>query len=217
MRALLNDFIFQLDNHVPFKFSRWGDGEWGCMFGWLGENRDGNKYMPSLREALVRVIKSEPTYYIGIQPGVMVDVGRGYVPEMRKYVLDTLFTLDLDIVIGDILHYASEFGQLGPFIDALRQRNTVIIGAEYFKDTPFDHIVTMTSNSFVMHDEIIKKAKEYDKEDPVFLIAAAMHTNIIVDDLPPSVTAIDIGSVLDPYLGRPRATYQHSMKINPLW
>ena len=55
------------------------------------------------------------------------------------------------------------------------------------------------------------------KGNPVYLVSAAMNSNVIIDQLPKDCTAIDIGSVFDPYLGRPRASYQYTMKINKLW
>lgn len=222
-----NKMIEMLRSGEPFKFSRWGDGEWGCMHGWQGKNRDGNEYLPELRAELIKIIESEPDYYIGIQPGVLVDVGRGYDPGMRKYVLDTLFRLNLNTVVGDILHYASEFGHLKKFTDALKDRDVVMVGPEYFftKETSalFNHgFKIIGTNSFTGNDSILGTIEinmENCGKNPVFLVAAAMNSNVIIDRLPDNVTAIDIGSVFDPYLGRPRATYQHNMNVTlkDLW
>ena len=216
-----NEMIQKLKDRVPFRFSRWGDGEWLCMMGRTGKNRDNNEYLPELRDELIRIINCEPDYYIGIQPGVMVDVGRGYVPEMRKYVLDTLFRTNLNNVVGDVLHYASEFGHLRRFVDALEDRTVVIIGAEYFKDTPYGHIIIPDYDSFKVNEETYKQVEAYrvsgHTDDVVYLVAAAMNSNVIIDFLPDNVTAIDIGSVFDPYLFRPRASYQHNMNFQKLW
>ena len=206
----------KLRSGQPFKFSRWGDGEWGCMYGWKGANRDGNEYLPELRQDLIDIIHSEPDYYVGLQPGVLVDVGRGYVPDLREYILHTIFKLRLNLVIGDTLHYASEFGYLHRLIDALKDREVVVIGAEYFSVLPYKHLVTKGANSYPDNDEILEKAGKYIDE-PVFLVASAMNSNVIIDRLPNNVTAIDIGSVFDPYLGKPRATYQRGMKTEWLW
>ena len=216
-----NEILTKLRDKEPFKFSRWGDGEWGCMFGWQGKNRDGNTYLPELRQELIKIINSEPDYYIGIQPGVLVDVGRGYVPEMRKYVMDTLFRMNLNTVVGDVLHYASEFGYLGEFVDALKDRNVIVIGAEYFAKIPWGtgFIKIPPNDSFSDNERVFEFIISHavDINDPVFLVAAAMNSNVIIDYIPEDVTAIDIGSVFDPYLGRPRASYQHKMKIEKLW
>ena len=208
----------KLRSGTPFKFSRWGDGEWGCMYGWKGANRDGNEYLPELRQDLIDIIHSEPDYYVGLQPGVLVDVGRGYVPDLREYILHTIFKLRLNLVIGDTLHYASEFGYLGMLIDALKDRNVFMIGAYYFNVLPYKLIATDDKNSYSNNDSLMKFIKnECLEPDPVFLVASAMNSNVIIDRLPNNVTAIDIGSVFDPYLGIPRATYQRSMKTEWLW
>lgn len=191
------------------------------MSGWKGKNRDGNHYLPELRDELIRIINSSPDYFIGIQPGVLVDVGRGYDPVMREFVMHTLFSNNLNTVNGDVLHHASEFGYLQPFWDVLQGRNVTIIGAEYFKELPFRHIVIPNADSFGVNKLIFEQANRMNvpglHESPVYLVAAAMNSNVIIDKLPKDVTAIDIGSVFDPYLGRPRATYQREKKLKPLW
>lgn len=193
-----------------FKLSRWGDGEWGCMKGWKGGNRDCNEYTPELQQELQRILVSEPKYYMGLQYGVL------YNEDLREYVFNELFTRDANWVNGDILHQASEFGYLGQFVDALKDRNVTIIGAKYFEKLPYKHIVTPETNSFNQNTVIIQNALQ-EHDNPVFLVASAMNSNVIIDQLPNGFTAIDIGSVFDPYLGKPRARYQHNMKADWLW
>jgi len=212
------EMINKLKSGEPFKFSRWGDGEWGCMAGWQGENRDGNKYLPELGESLRTILDSEPNYYMGLQYGVL------YNEQLREYVFNHLFVhYGINWVNGDVLHQASEFGYLPLFIDALRGRNVIVIGAEYFSELPYHHITTEPDNSYHDNESIFMEINSRDvtgyNTDPVYLVASAMNSNVIIDKLPDTVTAIDIGSVFDPYLGRPRASYQHKMnvKFNDLW
>ncbi len=223
-----NELLRKLKDKEPFKFSRWGDGEWLCMQGEEGKNRDGNAYLPELGKELTRILESRPDYYLGIQYGVFYNEKYVYGhshPSLREFMIDHLFRLDIDYVNGDILHQASEFRYLQEFIDILKERETIIIGADYFKEVPWaDHIEIPAKDSFLSNKEIFRRINfdemEYDRE-PVFLVAAAMNSNVIIDWMPRVVTAIDIGSVLDPYLGRPRATYQHKlfgqMKLQKLW
>lgn len=205
-----NEICEKLENGEPFKFSRWGDGEWGCMAGWTGVNRDGNEYSPDLRRELIEIFESKPDYYIGIQHGVF------YNDDLREYVIRTLFWKDTDYVDGDIIHKASEFGYLDEFVTALKDRDVTIIGATYFGELPYKHIAIQSSNSYPYNDMLFDNDIRFDPES-VFLVAAAMNSNVIIDKLPEDVTAIDIGSVFDPYLGRPRASYQHNMKADWLW
>lgn len=209
------EIIQKLKDGENFKLSRWGDGEWGCIKGWTGENRDGNTYMPVLRDELIKILDSGPDYYIGLQYGVL------YNEELRDLVFKLLFTLNVDLVNGDVLHQASEYGYLQEFVDVLFTRNIVYIGADYFYELPFvDCTIKISpSNSYYSNPEIDKQVNliEVTGFNPVYLVSAAMNSNVIIDRLPDDVTAIDIGSVFDPYLGRPRAAYQRKMKITPLW
>ena len=211
-----NEIISKLKSGEPFKFSRWGDGEWLCMIGAEGHNRDGNTYIPELGTELLTILNSQPGYYIGIQHGVF------YNERLRVHAINELFRNDtLNLVDGDILHKASEFGYLQPFIDALKSRNTVIIGTDYFSALPFRHIVTPGTNSYDYNEKIFREIDLMDETghnyNPVYLVASAMNSNVIIDKLPDNVTAIDIGSVLDPYLGINRAAYQRNTKFKPLW
>lgn len=205
-----NEICEKLENGTPFRMSRWGDGEWGCMAGWTGVNRDGNEYSPDLRRELIEIFESKPDYYIGIQHGVF------YNDDLREYVIRTLFWKDTDYVDGDIIHKASEFGYLDEFVTALKDRCVVVIGAEYFNKLPYKLVTTPGTNSYSDNYRILQDAAQYAM-NPVYLVANAMNSNVIIDKLPDSATAIDIGSVFDPYLGRPRASYQHNMKADWLW
>ena len=126
--------------------------------------------------------------------------------------------LNLNTVCGDILHYASEFGYLGKFIDILKERETIIIGADYFSEITWaEHIEIPAKDSFNDNIFLFRDLAFLKYLKSVFLVAAAMNSNVIIDWLPDDVTAIDIGSVLDPYLGRLRASYQYKMKVQKLW
>ena len=217
-----NEIIQKLKDKIPFRFSRFGDGEWLCMQGETGQNRDGNTYLPELGKALRDIIKSEPDYYMGIQYGVFYNekyVHGQQQPSLREYMIEMMFRYPkINWCMGDVLHLASEFGYLGEFVDMLKDRYVVYIGADYFKDLPFinDRVVISESNSFLDNGDFFKFLYN-TTVDPVYLVSAAMNSNIIIDQLPDNCTAIDIGSVFDPYLGRLRASYQHTMKINKLW
>jgi len=185
------------------------------MKGWIGTNRDGNEYLPELGRELRSIMFCRPEYYLGLQYGVL------YNMELRNFVFGVLFDYHLDWVNGDVLHQASEFGYLNLFIDALKGRNVWVIGADYFSSLPYKLIRTPDSNSYGQNKDTFREIEAIDVTgyniNPVYLVASAMNSNIIIDKLPDTVTAIDIGSVFDPYLGRPRARYQHNMKAEWLW
>lgn len=196
--------INHLNNHEPFKFSRWGDGEWSCMLGIEGENRDGNTYFPKLGKDLMKILVSNPKYYLGIQYGL-------FYGNLREAVITALFRINIDWQNGDVLHQASEFGYLDRFNEALFKRKVTVIGASYFKKLPFSHIEISPFDSYLCNDNLFQRINP--QKDDVYLVAAAMNSNIIIDKLPDNITAIDIGSVYDPYLGIPRAKYQRKMSL----
>jgi len=218
-----NEMCEKLRSGEPFKFSRWGDGEWGCMKGWRGKNRDGNEYLPELKEGLWRIFNRPIDYYFGLQYGVL------YNPELRNFVFKWLFNNGIDFVNGDILHQASEFGYLDRFVRAQRDRNVVFIAPEYFFiesirwGEVFKHLYgfkIFAVNSYLNNDSLLETINlniQECRENPVFWVAAAMNSNVIIDKLPDNVTAIDIGSVFDPYLGIPRARYQYKLKADWPW
>lgn len=219
-------FLEKLKKGEPFKFSRWGDGEWLCMAGEEGTNRDGNDYLPELGKALRDIIASDPDYYMGIQYGVFYNekYPRGQSgPSLRQYMIQNLFDHPLNWVMGDVFHLAAEFGYLKEFVDVLKDRYVIYVGAEYFIELPFvrDLIELPPCNSYYenenTHYVMNGYASAINVYDPVFIVSAAMNSNVIIDLLPDHCTAIDMGSVFDPWLGRPRASYQHNMKTYDLW
>ncbi len=219
--------IQKLRDKIPFRFARFGDGEWLCMQGETGENRDGNTYLPELGKELLRILNSQPDYYMGVQYGVFYNekyVHGHQLPSLRDFMIKKMFELpEINWVNGDVLHQASEYGYLQEFWDVLQTRNVVIIGAEYFKGLllkNFHHIVTPDANSHGANKLIFETINQMDvtgyNDEAVYLVASAMNSNVIIDNLG-NATAIDIGSVFDPYLGIKRATYQRNVKLEPLW
>ena len=54
----INDIIVDcIDNNKPLSFSKYGDGEFFCAFGYNGHNCDNDNYTPKLRDALLNSFK----------------------------------------------------------------------------------------------------------------------------------------------------------------
>jgi hypothetical protein len=49
--------IDSINNYKPISFSKYGDGEYFCAFGYNGHNCDKDNYTPKLREALIKSFK----------------------------------------------------------------------------------------------------------------------------------------------------------------
>lgn len=209
-----DELVRKLNEREPFTFVRYGDGEWACLFGMDSKNCDGNIYFTDLSEALKNIVLSQPQYYMGMQYGALVSDYFGLKDKIYPFIWD----LDIDWVNADILHRASEFGKIQPFFDALQNREIILVGAEYFdgmQSIPVaDHVVIPDSNCWLEVEEIIAATNEAILDASpgcVVLFMASMAANVMIDRLyqihGSYTTLIDMGSVLDPYLGIERRRY----------
>jgi len=110
-----------------FSFSRFGDGEWFCIFKALGIkkittncNTDKHNYFTDLGKRLASVVKNEPLYFFGMQTLAL--------SIMNDTIIHFIKGLKLKIVNGDILHTASIKGRLQLFFDSLSNRKVLLVG-----------------------------------------------------------------------------------------
>lgn len=202
--------IDTLKSQKPFKFSRFGDGEWNCIFNKPGQNCDGHTYFPELGASLRRVILSEPQYIVGIQP-----LSMSY--ERTDQVKDFCRGLKIKWVNADVLHNASIDKKLYQFIDALKGRYIVLVGpvhlAGFFVNCV--HIVVPNQNCWLEYENVRQQIEFHvdGVNNAVVLLAASMMSEVLIDDFADHHhTFIDIGSVLDPYCGVKSRRYHHKLK-----
>lgn len=200
-----------IKSHTSFKFSRFGDGEWNCIFNKVGSNCDGHKYFPDLGESLRRVIISEPKYMVGMQP-----LSMSY--ERTEQIKEFCRGLNINWVNADVLHNASIDGRLGDFINAISGRYIILVGpphlAAFFAHCV--HLVTPLQNCWLEYENIRQQLEFHidGVNNAVVLFAASMMSEVLIDDFADqSHTLIDIGSVLDPYVGVKSRKYHHKLKV----
>lgn len=200
-----------LKSQKPFKFSRFGDGEWNCIFNKAGQNCDGHKYFPELGASLRRVILSEPEYLVGIQP-----LSMSY--ERTDQIKDFCKGLKINWVNADVLHNASIDGKLDQFVNALKGRYIVLVGpvhlANFFVNGV--HIIIPNQNCWLEYENIRQQIEFHIEgvNNAVVLLAASMMAEVLLDDFSDyHHTFIDIGSVFDPYCGVKSRRYHHKLKI----
>ncbi len=65
----LQYYVDKLKNGEKFSLARYGDGEMLCMWGRQGQNSNGCRYSPELREALLYSMKykDDPSFIYGMQ------------------------------------------------------------------------------------------------------------------------------------------------------
>lgn len=228
MQLSFQDVLTKLKNKEPFAFSRWGDGEWICLLqnerafkkGKPRSNCDGHTYFPDLGEALGNVLKSNPSYYLGMQPLARRIMG----DEIEAWQKDN--GVNIDWCGSEIFHEASakrEFYE--PFMDALKGRTVIMVGPQHLGGGPWDvHIRVPLMNAWESNYEIsvrLAHLVEQNPEDFVVLFAAGMTSNVLLheikcisDDWGQHDTFIDIGSVLDPYFGKKSRKYHYGLKLS---
>jgi hypothetical protein len=191
---------------VNFKFARYGDGEFNCMFGKKGRNCDGHEYFPAMCERLNSALR-RADYMVGIQPLALSIYG-----ERVNLLLE-----GLDIYNADALHNASIDGQIRYFTKALNGRYVILVGpahlAGFFAGV---HIIIPSVNCWAEYESIRQQMQFHIEgvNNAVVLLAASMMSEVLIDDFADEPhTFIDIGSVLDPYCGVKSRRYHHKLKI----
>ena len=201
----------QLKANKAFKFARYGDGEWNCIFGKHGQNCDGHKYFPDLGANLRRVILSEPAYLVGMQP-----LSMSY--ERADQIKEFCSGLRINWVNADVLHNASIDGVLDKFINVLAGKYIILVGPLHLDGFFANcvHIAIPPVNCWLEYENIRQQIEFHvdGVNNAVVLLAASMMSEVLIDDFADHHhTFIDIGSVLDPYCGIKSRRYHHKLKL----
>jgi hypothetical protein len=192
-----------------FKFARYGDGEFYCMAGKIGRNCDGHEYFADLGMALNEAFYSNPDYMVGIQP---LSVHGGLYQRAIQGALGPKNIYD-----ADALHSASIDGKLDEFLDALRGRDTLLVGPRHLMPLYFRTVLIPDVNCWLEYNSTIEMIDFalLGKMNAVVLLCASMMSEVIIDHFKDTNhTFIDAGSVLDPYVGKFSRRYHHKLNLN---
>lgn len=196
---------------LPFHFSRFGDGEWNCIFGAQGHNCDKHEYFPDLGARLKQIIESRPKYMVGIQELAL----RG---EHGAEIVNLTDQLKIDWFNADVLHKMSIYGRLGPFMNAIRRRRKIIVGPIYLMSIALGvkyHIPIEEKNCWLEYGAVKEILSYTVKPGDLVLLCAGMMSNVLVDDFKDHpVTMMDVGSLLDPYAGKFTRAYHKTLELN---
>jgi len=197
----------------PFSFSRYGDGEFNCIYGKPGANCDGHEYFPDMGERLRKIVESKPKYMMGIQPLT--------VASERWTQIEKDFP-GIDWVDADSIHNASIDGRLFLLFDELRKYHVTLIGPQHLSgfiqpQFNWEHMFIPSVDCWNYYDiahsflDIVTLRRFHT----VVLLCASMMSEVLIDDFSDSGhTFIDMGSVLDPYVGVKSRRYHHKLNIN---
>lgn len=192
----LQFYVDKLKSGKKFSLARYGDGEMYCMWGKKGQNSNGCRYSPELREALLDSMKypNDTSFIYGMQRVLPMDRVRFEHEYPNTIFYDT-----------EIFSEAVANGELYPLIEQLRKMKVVIIGNSTLKPVA-DKILNCgfveipPCNSYDCRDMI----KEHIKDrDTVYLFSAGMGANAIIGEMHRKIDAwlIDIGHIWDPFVG----------------
>lgn len=199
--------IGKLERNEPFSFSRFGDGEFNCMFGKCGANCDGHQYYTDLGERLNEAW-NDPKGIIAVQR-------LGY--EMYKDRLEG------EYADADILHRASIKGELDLFLEVLKSRkqDIILVAPERLKNAiPCRTFIEVPlKNAWLEYEHTLERIRFHVNKYDIVLYCCGMMAEVLIHDMfnfEPVVdkfTQIDLGSVLDPYVGVNSRTYHKKLNI----
>jgi len=198
----LSFYCSRLDAGENFKFLRFGDGEFHCYLGSdivIGKNE--HEVYPELTNKIRSIVDNlNPSHYNALQPYSLT------IPEFKSIIPD------YNWLNADVFHNASEAGELAPFFRSLQGRDVMLVSnwekRKFNKSWGF--IEVGSRNSFDEYEFVMDMIKDFQK-DVVFLFAASRLSVPVIYDGPEDCTMIDIGSLLDPYIGRVTRGYHKRM------
>jgi hypothetical protein len=196
-----------LEKGKNFKFARYGDGEFNCMFGKVGRNTDQHEYFPELGRRLNKAFL-QADYILGIQPLALTLL-------YKENIINK--TNGKDIVNADVFHNASIDKQLPRLIKAIDQRHVIIVGpahlSRFFNAV---HIVIPELNCWNNYEQVKNEITFHIDGvlNAVVILCASMMSEVLIDDFKDEPhTFIDAGSVFDPYCGVKSRRYHHKLTL----
>ena len=198
----LSFYCSRLDAGENFKFLRFGDGEFHCYLGSdivIGKNE--HEVYPELTYKIRSIVDNlNPSHYNALQPYSLT------IPEFKDIIPD------YNWLNADVFHNASESGELAPLFRSLQKRDVVLVSDIYKKifNRSWGFLGVVERNCFEDYNWVMNRIRENSK-DKVFLFAASRLSVPVIYDGPEDCTMIDIGSLLDPYVGKITRRYHTKM------
>ena len=200
---------------TPFSFSRYGDGEFTCMFSpGTGKNCDKHKYFDGLSRDLLMAfnecVKSN-LYFIGIQRLAMSIMGQ----KIEALVGNS----NIAFHDSDVFHRANhETYGLAPLIDALKSVDLIMVGPAHLAPVAknlgaIQFVEVPLMNCYLEIDSIQERISKAIPKHKYVCVAfsSGMPTNVMIHRLHNSeISLLDLGSIWDPYMGILSRRYHHN-------
>jgi hypothetical protein len=195
----------------PAAFVRWGDGElYAIVDQTKGRNIDDFyrvPYYPDMTSVLRGILLRKPNYLMGIAPQVHDSFNLDIARWFSEHGL-----LDLSWTNVHTLPIASRFGELKPFLDAIKDSpKPLIVGPKHLsffvaKLKNAEHIVIDDKRAWLEREETYNRLRVLlaSGKPRVVTFSAGATSNYLIDSLwreLPRHVYIDVGSLWDPFAG----------------
>ena len=132
----LEFYIDKLKTNEKFSFTRWGDGEWSCVFGAKGHNCDKHQYFESMSTELTEALVNDKEYYKATWPMS--------VPMLRNIShlilgMKEQYNLKDNWVDARVWEESAIQDTIGPLIKQLEKMDFVIVSEKSKKDLPIKY------------------------------------------------------------------------------
>ena len=208
------ELVHKIITKEKLDFSRFGDGEMAAVLQTRKKkgavNADGHEFFPDMGERLLEILKRSPSYYIGLQ---------NLAYRQRPETIDALTKkYHLNWCKSDILHYANINGRLGVFMEALKDRDVLLVGPKHLyplvKKEGWYTVPVPDKNAWLEYDTIHENIKALlPLKEWVVLYCCGMSAGIYIDDFQGLATQIDCGSIFDPYVGVHSRSYHKTLNL----
>ena len=209
----LQEYIQLLETNQKFSYTRWGDGEWGCVFGAEGYNVDHHEYFPEMAEGLRNALKADKGYRKATWP-YTAPMLRNIKPQVEEYL--SSHNLSKKWYDARVWEDAAMSGEISSLISQLEEMNLIFVTEPDKQKLPIHRVgfIEIPSvNCFLARDQIKQAMLEVVErfDNPVFAFSASMATNVIIDQIYDQIGndcwMIDFGSIWEPYIGKRTRSY----------
>lgn len=202
-------YVHLLQDRIPFSFSRWGDGELAAVFQVAGSNCDGHIYFPQMGFDLKGVLVDPAgSHFRGILP-----VGRRTYPEQLERLTNNY---DLKWWDGKVILDANLSGNLSPMVKEFKKRKIIYVGPERLMGLDgilfsYDRFIPVPLvNAYLEIMGVISEIKGMIWDFDLILYSCGPMAKIIINEIAheyPWITQIDLGSMMDGYIGLQTRSY----------
>lgn len=200
-----------LQSRTPFVFIRYGDGEIKAIYGHQGQNCDAHTYFPDMGKQLDAVLREQDgsqTYHIGLQP-----LGDRMFPRFKKRYPN------IQWCNADILHNASQAGQIDELIELLSTRKTMMVGPAHLQllmEKMDKHVIVPDKDCWLSFETTYQQIVSQTEDTEVVVLSCSMMAEPLIHRIHqahPDMTLIDAGSLWDPYCGVNSRKYHEKLEL----